>query len=142
MTILFVFYTAFTCQQCKKKLRLFGKGFKYLIKPSWQLAVSQLFLAAIPFTTFFFLANVGFKTLIGSGLGISMCNIAGISVSYAIALAVEEVALKKESFKDAVATIQKGLLFCMVVVCLPVFALWMNASNLLLKLKQNEDVIK
>eukprot|EP00112_Aurelia_sp_Birch-Aquarium-sp1_P025980 Seg894.10 transcript_id=Seg894.10/GoldUCD/mRNA.D3Y31 product="Multidrug and toxin extrusion protein 1" protein_id=Seg894.10/GoldUCD/D3Y31 len=120
-----------TCGQLRQQSRHFNKAFQFLVRPSWLLAFSQLFLSAIPLVTFFFVANVDHESLVSIGYGISVCNMVGIGFCYALAAACEETASEKENIEDAAVTIQRGLFFSFSIVCFPVWAIWMNASSIL-----------
>ena len=131
-------FAAISCGEFRHQARLFNKAFQYLIKPSWQLALSEVFLAAIPLITFCFVANVGYDQLIGIGYGISLCNIFGLGFCFAAASACHEIALKKEDSREAAITIQRGLFITLTVMCFPIWAVWLNAGPLFRAFKQEQ----
>eukprot|EP00794_Sanderia_malayensis_P019003 gene19003-20915_t len=119
-----------TLKECQQQTKYFTRAFQYLIKPSWQLAISQLFLSIIPLTTFFFSSRHNYQSLLAVGLGTSLTNVTGMSVCYAVVLACEELATVSDKFKDAATIIQRALFFTIAILFLPIWALWLNAESI------------
>ena len=138
MIYIFIFspFLEISFSDFRNQTRLFQKAFQYLIKPSWKLAFSEVFLAAIPLITFCFVANVGYDELIGVGYGISLCSIFGLGFCLVSASTSHEIALEKEDSNEALTVIQRGLVFTLVVMCFPIWAIWLNAGPLFRAFKQ------
>eukprot|EP00795_Rhopilema_esculentum_P001448 gene1448-15873_t len=129
-----------TCSQIQYQSRLVYKAFQYLIKPSWQLAIAEVFLSAIPLIAFFFVSNLSYNDLIVIGYGMSICNMVGVGFSYASSLTCEDEVEKEDDLKKAVTATQRGFLCTLCTVCLPVWAVWLNADSLIKGLKQEPDL--
>lgn len=129
-------FKGITFGDTKHQSRLYFKAIQYMIKPSCQLAFSEVFLAAMPLITFCFVAHGGYDHLIGAGYGISLCSAFGLGFCYVSATACHEFALEKEDSKEAVATIQRGLILTLSVMSFPIWAVWLNAGPLFNAFKQ------
>ena len=130
-------FSAISCGDFRYQTRLFHKAFKYLVKPTWQLALSEVFLAAIPLITFCFIVNAGYDQLIGAGYGISLCSIFGLGFCLVSASTSHEIALESDDSKEAVTVIQRGMFLTLVVMCFPIWAVWLNAGPLFRALQQD-----
>ena len=64
----------------------------------------------------------------------------GVGFSYASSLACEDEVEKENDLKKAVTATQRGFLSTLCTVCLPVWAVWLNADSLIKGLKQKPDV--
>ncbi len=136
-TIIFAFFKGITFKQCQQQTKHFSSAFQYLIKPSWLLAISQICLSAIPFTTFIFASRMNYTNLVSVGLGTSFTNMIGLGVCYALALACEESAMKHKEFTDAATVIQRALFYSLSLVCFPIWDIWVNAGAIFKGLGQD-----
>ena len=115
-----------------------------ILRVGWPIAISQTAMWVQGFVTIWLLGANGKKlAMAGYGLANVLCNITGHCILWGIGAGIDTLASQAWGAKEyqAIGLVnQRALLILTLLVNLPVVAIWLNATPILLACRQDPDV--
>ena len=117
---------------------------KQLVYLSLPAIFSYVLFVAIGTICILFAGHLGELELAAMSLGLSVVNVCGVAVGFGLGTALETFcsqAYGAKNFRLVGIVLQRGIIiFCLSLF--PVFALWINIENVLIKLHQTREVAR
>ncbi|KAI6655768.1 hypothetical protein LOD99_1910 [Oopsacas minuta] len=112
-------------------------------KLAWPSVISAFGIQVIPFTSVVFSGHIGVGTYFdGASLALSFANVTGTSIVVGLSSGMDTLcsqAYGGKNYRLVGVYFQRAIMLCLLV-CFPIWALWLNAESILILLHQDKDV--